>query len=243
MAKRLFLFCFLSLLIVVSYAQQKVTYNAADGLQITADLYLGPPNSPIIILLHQAGSSRGEYRAIAPKLVNLGYSCLAVDLRSGDQENFVVNETAERAKKENLPQGYLDALPDILASIDYARALVQKPVILFGSSYSASLSLIVASQSVKVGGVIACSPGEYFGDTTYVTRRINLPKKSVFITGTQREIPYIERMVKSIPPGNLVINGPGNFTGCHGAKTFWVSSPESKDMWLALSMFFVRLPK
>ncbi len=243
MAKKLILFCSLLLLMAVSYAQQKVTYDAADGLKITADLYLGKPDSPIIILLHQAGSSRGEYRAIAPKLVNLGYSCLAVDLRSGGEENFVVNETAERAEAQNLPHSYLDAMPDILASIDYARALVQKPVILFGSSYSASLSLIVASESVKVGGVIACSPGEYFGDTTYVKKRINLPKKNVFITGTQREIPYIKWMVSSIPQVNLVINGPGNFQGCHGAKTFWESSPESKDMWLALTLFFNRLPK
>ncbi|HUX53669.1 MAG TPA: hypothetical protein VMV56_04595 [Williamwhitmania sp.] len=243
MVKRLLSFCFLSLLVAASYAQQKVTYNAADGLQITADLYLGKPDSPIIILLHQAGSSRGEYRAIAPKLVNLGYSCLAVDLRSGGEENFVVNETAERAKEKKLPQDFLDAIPDILASIDYARALVQKPVILFGSSYSASLSLIIASESVKVGSVIACSPGEYFGDTTYVQSRIKLPKKNVFITGTQFEIPYIKRMVSSIPQVNLVINGPGNFPGCHGAKTFWESSPESKDMWLALTLFFNRLPK
>ncbi len=223
--------------------QQKVTFKAADGLQVTADLYLGKPNSPFIILFHQAGYSRGEYLEIAPKLINFGYSCLAVDLRSGGEVNFVKNETAERAKAQKLSTNYIDALPDILASIDYARAMVQKPVILFGSSYSASLSLIVASESVKVGGVVACSPGEYFSDSTYVKRRLNLPKKPVFVTGSRYEIRVIKLLVDNVPPANLVVADPGKFTGTHGASTFWENKPESKEMWLALTMFFSRFSK
>ncbi len=223
--------------------QQKVTYKTADGLQVTADLYLGKPNSPFIILLHQAGYSRGEYTEIAPKLINLGYSCLAVDLRSGNEVNFIKNETAERAAKLQISVTYLDALHDILASIDYARAMVQKPVILFGSSYSASLSLIVASESVKVGGVIACSPGEYFSDTSYVKKRLNLPKKPVFVCGSKYEIPEIKTLVANVPQNNLVVADPGKFRGTHGASTFWASKPESKEMWLALTLFFSRLPK
>ena len=228
---------------VPSLGQQKVTYNSSDGLQVTADLYLGKPNSPFIILLHQAGYSRGEYREIAPKLINLGYSCLAVDLRSGNEVNFVVNETAERAIKQKLSVNYADAIPDILASIDYARALVQKPVVLFGSSYSAALCLIVASESVKVGGVISCSPGEYFDDSTFVKQRINLPKKLVFVCGSKREMPAIKNLVSNIPRNNLIIADPGKFSGTHGASTFWSSKPESKEMWLALTLFFSRLPK
>jgi len=228
---------------ITSFGQQKVTYKAVDGLQVTADLYLGKPNSPFIILLHQAGYSRGEFREIAPRLINLGYSCLAVDLRSGKEVNFIENETAKRGREQNVSANYIDAIPDILASIDYARALVQKPVILFGSSYSASLCLLVASESVKVGGVISCSPGEYFGDSTFVKNRIILPKKPVFVCGSKREMPEIKKLVSNIPIKNLVVADPGEFSGTHGASTFWSSKPESKEMWLALTLFFSRLPK
>jgi len=239
--------CFLALVLCIAHllgvGQQKVTYKAADGLQVTADLYLGKPNSTFIILLHQAGYSRGEYIEIAPRLISLGYSCLAVDLRSGNEVNFIVNETAERALKLGFSVNYINAVPDILASIDYARALVQKPVILFGSSYSASLALLVASESVKVGGIISCSPGEYFGDTTYLKQRINLPKKPVFVCGSKGEIPAIKRLVSNIPQKNVVVATPGKFSGTHGASTFWSSKPESKEMWLQLTLFFSRLPK
>jgi len=241
--KGYFLALVLSATVISAVGQQKVTYKASDGLQVTADLYLGKPNSPFIILLHQAGYSRGEYAEIAPKLINLGYSCLAVDLRSGNEVNFIVNETAARASEKKFTVNYLDALPDILASIDYARALVQKPVVLFGSSYSASLALIVASESVKVSGVIACSPGEYFGDSTYVKQRINLPKKPVFVCGSKREIPSIKLLVANIPQKNIVIADPGRYSGTHGASSFWSTKPESSEMWLALTLFFSRLPK
>ena len=36
-----------------------------------------------IVMFHQAGWSRGEYREIAPKLVAKGYRVLAVDQRAG----------------------------------------------------------------------------------------------------------------------------------------------------------------
>ena len=72
----------------------KVTFNSKDGLPITADFYQNPNAKSIIILCHQAGFSRGEYKEIAPRLVDSGYACLAIDLRSGNQVNEVINETA-----------------------------------------------------------------------------------------------------------------------------------------------------
>jgi hypothetical protein len=48
---------------------QTITFQAADGLTATGDLYLtGDKAAPFILLFHQADYSRGEYRQIAPKL-------------------------------------------------------------------------------------------------------------------------------------------------------------------------------
>ncbi len=60
--------------------------KSADGLLITADSYLphDTNTAPLIVLFHQAGSSRGEYSEIAPRLNELGFNCIAVDQRSGE---------------------------------------------------------------------------------------------------------------------------------------------------------------
>jgi len=63
-----------------------ITFPSHEGVTITADLYITneDKNIPFIVLFHQAGFSRGEYREIAPKLNKLGFNCMAIDQRSGD---------------------------------------------------------------------------------------------------------------------------------------------------------------
>jgi len=82
-----------------------------DGLELTADYYPNGKADKIIILFHQADYSRGEYKEIAPRLVQEGFACLAVDLRSGGLVNEVFNETAKRANEQNLTTEFLDAKP------------------------------------------------------------------------------------------------------------------------------------
>ena len=119
MRKILFL-CLLGLNFAnTSIAQQKVTIPSKDSLPITADMYSVDESKPYIILCHQAGYSRGEYKEIATKLNKLGYNCLAIDLRSGGEVNGIKNETAAAALKKKKPQGYLDAEQDIVAALDY----------------------------------------------------------------------------------------------------------------------------
>jgi thioredoxin-related protein len=62
----------LILFVVLSFqitAQEKFNFNSSDGLEITADLYFkNPETSPLILLFHQEGWSRCEYKEIAPQL-------------------------------------------------------------------------------------------------------------------------------------------------------------------------------
>lgn len=88
-----------------------VTFPSLDGLDISADLYLTSDDraTPFIVLFHEAGSSRGEYRDIAPRLNALGYNVMAVDQRAGGSANDVKNETFTRAVAAGLPTDFLDA--------------------------------------------------------------------------------------------------------------------------------------
>ena len=60
-----------------------VTFHAADGLSVSADLYSVPEARAFLVLCHRSHFHRGEYVEIAPRLAHLGYDCLAIDQRPG----------------------------------------------------------------------------------------------------------------------------------------------------------------
>lgn len=221
-------------------AQQTVTFETADGITVTADNYVVGVDYPYILLLHQAGYSRGEYRNIAPKLTNMGYNCLAIDQRSGNEVNGVKNATAQLAKSKNLPTNYIDALPDILAAIAYIKTQNSKPIIIWGSSYSASLALVAANSELRIGGVVVFSPGEYFENKEYVRSNSSKISVPVFATSAKSECDETKLTCSSIKPDLLTFFCPSQ-EGVHGSSALNKSNPSNDDYWLALSMFFSKL--
>jgi len=218
--------------------KQRVTFQASDGLTITADKYVVNEEYPYILLFHMSGSSRGEYVEIAEKLNKLNYNCLAVDLRSGKNSNYINNETARMADQTGKSTRLIDARMDIQAAVDYAFNTNPKPVILFGSSYSASLCLVEGQTNPKVGAIIAFSPGEYFGDDLRIQDELSSVDKPVFVAATQREQPYTRELLTNVDPEQLNFFSPENSPGLHGAKSLWESSQAKDEYWLALLMFF-----
>ncbi|MBW1906474.1 MAG: hypothetical protein JRJ24_14450 [Deltaproteobacteria bacterium] len=88
------------------------------AIQGRADVYASQSKSATLVLLfHQAGWSRGEYREIAPKLIKAGYQVMAVDQRSGGKVNGIQNETHRRATRMGLARGYLAAYVDMEAAL------------------------------------------------------------------------------------------------------------------------------
>lgn len=220
-------------------AQSKISFPSSDQLTVTADFYENEKDGKTatwVLLFHQAGYSRGEYRETAARIVKLGFNCLAVDLRSGEEINFVNNETAAEAKKKKLPTTYMDAKKDILAAIEYAFEKSKKPVLLFGSSYSASLALVVAKSNPKVKAVVAFSPGEYFENPLYVQNSLTSYDKPVFAAVTKKEFPYLETMLSNITKDKILFQ-PQAGDGEHGSKALWKSNKTSSEYWMALVSF------
>src|SRR3546814_14692529 len=60
-----------------------VWLQSADKKSIRGDFYEADHAKALILLFHQAGSSKEEYATIAPKLVAARYSALAIDPRAG----------------------------------------------------------------------------------------------------------------------------------------------------------------
>jgi len=221
-------------------AQEKVTFLAEDGLQITADLYEIDPAKPFILLFHQASSSRGEYKETANKFLKFGYNTLAVDLRSGGEENFIQNHTALLAVQKGYSADYLSSVKDIEAAIKWAKERSNKPVVLLGSSFSASLSLMIAKENPDVKAVIAFSPGEFFTPELSIQNSIKELDKPIFVASSHRESPYIDTLLANVSDENKSTYSPGE-GGEHGSKSLWKSNPNNQEYWLALTMFFSKI--
>lgn len=220
-----------------TFAQETITFPSGDGLvNVTADKYIDSSNTEFILLCHQAGYSRGEYIETAPILVSKGYNCMAIDQRSGNEINGVINQTAADAQTAGISQNFTDAIPDIEAAIDKAYELNNNnPIYLFGSSYSSSLALIIGRDNSKVKATIAFSPGEYLSGID-VSQEISSYNKPVFVTSAQSEISGVTDLVSGIDPIYLTHFQP-TVAGLHGSKTLWSTTAGHEQYWTALEAF------
>ncbi|GIV43277.1 MAG: hypothetical protein KatS3mg035_0400 [Bacteroidia bacterium] len=207
-----------------------------DGVPVTADLYTADTSKLFIILFHQAGYSRGEYKETAVKLNKMGYNCLAVDLRSGKEVKGIKNETAEVALSRNKSTNYIDAEQDMITAIDYVYQQINKPMIILGSSYSASLALKIAASSDKVAKVIAFSPGEYFGNDLKIAEYISKINVPTFITSSKKESDSLKQLIALNNSGKITHYIP-NGEGKHGSSALWDENPNHQEYWLALMLF------
>ena len=216
-----------------------IQFNASDGVPITGDLYMEDANvsSPFIVLFHQARSSRGEYREIAPKLNALGFNVLAIDQRSGDGMNGVENETVMEALEKDKGIEYLDAMVDLRSSLVYVREHFAKGKLIgWGSSYSASLVLKLSGDMPDMlDGVIAFSPGEYFTPRVVIAKSAKHIKVPVFVTSMRQE------EGKTYPLFSVIDSEKVYFLpqreGDHGSKALWEKSSDHKVYWRALERF------
>ena len=198
--------------------------------------------SPLIVLFHQAGWSRGEYLEIAPKLNKLGFNVLAVDVRSGNKVNGVINQTAKRARKAGKGVSYLDAQQDIESTLLYARKLTEKntKIIAWGSSYSVALILQIAGNKPKlVDALLAFSPGEYFKrsgkSADWVQQSAQFINVPVFILSAKSEKRRWQKIFTVIKgkKTSFLPETKGNY----GSRALWEKYSDSNAYWSAVSRF------
>ena len=226
---------------------KQIEFDSADGLKITADLYMAydDKSKPFIVLCHQAGWSRGEYREIAPKLNNLGFNCMAIDQRSGGKVDQIINETAARAKKAGKSVTFVDAEPDIVAAAKYAKEnFAEGKLLLWGSSYSSALVLRIAGEHTElVDGTLSFSPGEYFArlgkPRDWIASSAKKVQCPVFITSAKDEAGKWKPIFEAI-----TVAGKTSFVpttkGNHGSRALWDQFKDSGDYWKATKIFLKR---
>lgn len=246
MIKQAFLLLVLGFVMNLSSADaqtsRRVKFPSKDGVTITADMYEVNPDYPWVVLFHMAESSRGEYQRIAPKLNKLEVNCIAVDLRSGKEENFIVNETYVLAKNTGLGTSYMDAEIDMRAAIEKAYLIARKPVIIFGSSYTASLAIKLAAEMPQVKAVIAFSPGEYFGKELDVTAAAKSLTKPTFIACGADEKKYTDAIANAIRSTKKIYFAPPK-GGAHGSKSLNKGVDGETEYWIQMINFIQTVKK
>ncbi len=219
---------------------ETLQFDSLDGLTITADFYQHPNPEGFLLLCHRSHFNRGEYRETAPKFVELGFSCLAIDQRSGMNVLGVTNETSSLAKEKKLPTGYLDALPDVEAAIEFAFSLNDDaPIILVGSSYTAALGLLLSQENERVKALVTFSPSECLKKTDLASAMGSLTKPT-FVTSAKKEIADTTALFRNVDPRYVTQFEP-QVEGFHGSRILWESVDGNEQVWSEVQGFLADL--
>jgi dienelactone hydrolase len=182
-----------------------IELRTSDHWTVYARSYPGRvKTAPIVLLFHQAGSSKGEYRDIAPKLQAMGYNALAIDQRAGG-DLFDTNETVTKNPGKSVPEsadGYVAALSDLRAAYLWARASYPgSRVILWGSSYSSDLVFLLAARDpAAIAAILSFSPDpSYLGDPKLVLSAASHVRVPVLIVSAPGEENGGKSILEALP--------------------------------------------
>lgn len=214
---------------------QELVLRASDGLPVYATFYASSPSRPVILLFHQTNSNRGEYATIAPELVRWGFNALAIDQRSGGGMWNRMNQTKLALGRE---AGFLEAWPDLEAALAWAKTRPFRRILVWGSSYSAAMVMLLAAQHPEVAGVIAFSPGEYLGQPNLVQMAATRVQVPLFFTSARFEAGWVADLLQAAPSQDKTHFVPKDF-GLHGSQV--LNSIYQEEYWAALRPFLVRM--
>ena len=221
---------------------EKITFPSLDSLPISANLYHKSNEVPIIVLCHQARFNKYEYNGIAKKLMDKGFNCLAIDQRSGGGIVEEINETNLEAKKRNLPVDFLDAEKDIVAAVNFAAKKYNKPVILWGSSYSSALALYLGCENKNVKAIVAFSPGNYFDkELGKLAKKMEKCEKPFWLTSSKEEAPELKKMLSVLKLKKNQTQFVPDSAGFHGSRALWISSENNEEYWKAINEFLEKV--
>jgi dienelactone hydrolase len=229
--------------VVQPVVSTNINLVAKDGVKIFGQYYQAASPKAIILLFHQAGTNKAEYASIAPRLVSAGYSALAIDQRSGGTQFGADNETVKGLAKGTKEQSYLQAKPDLEAAIAWGVAQ-NKPLIIWGSSYSAALVYVLAAENPsKITAALVFSGGDYLGKKQVVNaaKKVTTP---FFATSAMSEVKEMTAVFNNLASTNKVFFKP-SLGGVHGSSTLIAKeNPKgAEENWAAVLAFLATVVK
>ena len=174
-------------------------------------------NQKIALLFHQAGSNSMEYEPVLSAFHLAGFDTLTLDQRSGGTRWGVDNLTVKRLGAST---DYAEAYPDLEAALEYAVKRKYKKILVVGSSYSASLAIVLASKNPdKIMAVAAFSPGEYFPDKNWIKTAAEKLEVPLYITSTDNERQRVEEVITRANENDNDVTYYRPLNSVHGIST------------------------
>src|SRR4029078_994157 len=171
-------------------------------------------------------------------LVKGGFSMLAIDQRSGGDYGGEENRTAKESKGFWV---YTDALPDLEAALKWVREKHPKSkLISWGSSYSASLAIVLAAKHKDVAGVLGLSPGAYFDGKPSVREAGKQVTVPVFITSRGDKEKVIAKLILEALASTDKMQFVPKGTGRHGSSALLPPRGKSDEYWQVVDPFLAK---
>jgi dienelactone hydrolase len=213
---------------IAPIAARPTTLQADDGVTVTSDVYT-PVSARVgcVLLMHQSGGSRGEYRVIGPQLAAHGWLALAADLRFGrqDRSTGIPNETGQRVGTPAiLDRNDAEARralvrasrADVEASLAHLTAAGCRDVVLWGSSATTIQALQRAKDDPRIRAAILFSPGEYLRDDPEAMRTIARQlRRPILVVHGREEAELALPVAEAIPAALRTVHASD--LGAHGS--------------------------
>src|SRR5258708_18305108 len=152
------------------------------------------------------------------------------------------NENSIRAMEKNKSTDFFSAEQDIVAAVNFASKKYDKPIVLWGSSYSSTFALYIGIKNENVKAVVSFSPGNYFEQQKgSLIESLSNFKKPLFITSSKQEIPSIKDLLQKTTMNEYQMWFQPMRVGRHGSSALWDSPTATNEYWNALDTFLAKL--
>ncbi len=203
---------------------EHVAFTTQDGFFLKGDYYPGRPGGPVVLLLHQLGSTRADYAGLARLLQSRGMNALAYDARGHGESTIKGGEPVRTVTWEDFSnRDFLDMTKDITAALKFLRekkGVGKAPVGIVGASIQSSTALVYAASHPEVKALALLSPGLGYHDIDTLRPMKRYGRRPVFIAASEEDTYSLEsaKRLDNIASGDKkfeIYRGAG-----HGAKMF-----------------------
>jgi pimeloyl-ACP methyl ester carboxylesterase len=201
---------------------ERVSFDTSDGFLLKGDYYPGRPGGPVVLLLHQLGSTRADYISLAKLLQAKGMNALAYDARGHGES--VMKGGVKTSWDGFSRRDFLDMTKDIEAAerfLKEKKGAGNTPVGIVGSSIQSSTGLIYAVSHPEVRALVLLSPGRGYHDIDTLGPMKEYGRRPVFIVAGEDDLYSFESAneLDKAAAGDKKLEVYINNAG-HGAKMF-----------------------
>lgn len=141
-----------------------ITLKTGDNIEIIGDYWPAlAKNAPGAVLIHMMSATRESWKIFAKKLNEIGFHCLAIDLRGHGE-----SQGGPNGFQDFNDENHQESVHDIENAVDYfiKKGIILEKISLIGASIGANLVLQFQSRHSEIKSSILLSPGlDYRGIT------------------------------------------------------------------------------